>query len=184
MRSHRESSSPSSADTTSTARPWSRLSTMRWWMNSIAPRSMPRVGWAARRRSPAFVNSRATMTFCWSQPGQRLDELVLPVALDARHAHDLSAPHRQGEAAHGGQAAVVLDLEVRDLEHGRAGTRGPLRHLEEHGPADHELRQLGDGRLRCHALAHHATTAHDGDAIGDVEYLAQLVRDEDDGRAL
>ena len=119
-----------------------------------------------------------------SQPGQRLDELVLPVALDARHAHDLPAAHRQGKAAHGGQAAVVLDLEVRDLEHGRAGTRGPLRHLEEHGPADHELRQLGDGRLRRHALAHHATTAHDGDAIGDVEYLAQLVRDEDDGRAL
>jgi hypothetical protein len=38
--------------------------------------------------------------------------------------------------------------------------------------------------LRGPALADGLAAAHDGHVVGDVEHLAQLVRDQDDGRAL
>ena len=60
--------SSSSADTSSTAAPASRISTMRWWMNSIEPTSSPRVGWATMSSRGSPDSSRAMITFCWLPP--------------------------------------------------------------------------------------------------------------------
>src|SRR6266568_2338903 len=68
MRSERERISSNSAETSKTALPASRCSMIRRWMNSIAPISTPRVGWAAIRAVGLAENSRAMMTFCWLPP--------------------------------------------------------------------------------------------------------------------
>ena len=67
-RSARAITSSSSDDTIRTAAPLSRSSTIREWMYSIEPTSMPRVGWEATTKSTSRLNSRATITFCWLPP--------------------------------------------------------------------------------------------------------------------
>lgn len=52
----------------STAQPWSRFSTMRSWMNSVAPMSTPRVGWHTSSTGDPKENSRASTTFCMLPP--------------------------------------------------------------------------------------------------------------------
>ena len=61
-----------------------------------------------------------------AHPGEGLDELALAVALDAGHADDLAGPHLEGEAVDGGQVAVVLDVQVGDLQDGSAGVASAL----------------------------------------------------------
>ena len=68
IRSDISSTSSSSAETSSTAVPASRLA-MTWrWMNSMLPTSRPRVGWSRTRSFSGRSNSRATTTFCWLPP--------------------------------------------------------------------------------------------------------------------
>jgi hypothetical protein len=68
MRSDRLKISSSSADTSSTAAPASRISMIRLWMNSIDPTSRPRVGWATISSLGSPDSSRAMITFCWLPP--------------------------------------------------------------------------------------------------------------------
>ena len=51
-----------------------------------------------------------------AQPGQRLDELGLAVAVDARDADDLAGAHVERDAAHRLELAVVEHVQVLDLE--------------------------------------------------------------------
>jgi hypothetical protein len=67
-RSARARTSSSSEDTSTTAVPSSRLTTICLWMYSIDPTSTPRVGWEATSTSIGRSNSRATTTFCWLPP--------------------------------------------------------------------------------------------------------------------
>ena len=60
-----------SAETSSTATPARLSSTSFLRMNSVAPTSMPRVGWSAMMRQGSLENSRATTTF-WMLPPERL----------------------------------------------------------------------------------------------------------------
>ncbi len=73
----------------------------------------------------------------------------------------------------------ALDLEHRDVGDRRlAGLRGGQL------GADHQLGELlGGGRLRVGG-ADRGAAPDDGDVVGDLQHLAQLVRDEDDGQAL
>jgi hypothetical protein len=68
IRSDIDMISSSSTDTRRIALPASRSSMMRWWMNSIAPMSTPRVGWPTSRRSGLRSISRASTIFCWLPP--------------------------------------------------------------------------------------------------------------------
>ena len=111
-----------------------------------------------------------------------LDQLALPVGVDAGQADDLAGPHLQVEAAHGGQAAVVDHVQVSHLEHRLARRVLGLVDPQQHVATDHQRGQaaLGGalGRHRVDPLA----APQDGHAVGDVEHLVELVRDEDDRR--
>ena len=68
IRSASAAISSSSVDTSSTAAPLLRSSTIVRCMNSIDPTSTPRVGWLAMSRRSGRDSSRATTTFCWLPP--------------------------------------------------------------------------------------------------------------------
>ncbi len=81
------------------------------------------------------------------------------------------------------RCAVVDDVQVVHLEHRLARPRRRLRDLEQHLAADHQLGQaalggaLGGDRRDLHAAPQH------GHAVGDLQHLVELVRDQDDGGA-
>ena len=68
MRSDRRNTSSRSAEHSRIAQPALRFSMMREWMNSIAPTSTPRVGWAITSTGVSNENSRAMTTFCMLPP--------------------------------------------------------------------------------------------------------------------
>jgi hypothetical protein len=118
-----------------------------------------------------------------AQAGDRLDELGLAVAVDAGDADDLAGAGVQREPLDGLEPAVVGDVQVAHLEHRLLRVGGVLLHAQEHLATHHEAGQALLGRaLARHRLDGPAAPQH-GDAVGDVEHLAELVGDEDDRRA-
>ena len=75
-------------------------------------------------------------------------------------------------------------MQVLDLEQDVARLRRLLLDAQEHLAADHRARERRLGR----ALARHRldllAAPQDGDAVGDLEHLVQLVADEDDRLAV
>ena len=118
------------------------------------------------------------------QPHDRLGELGLAVALHAGDREDLAAAHLERDVRDDVLAAGVDDREVlrRRARRRPASACGLLDHQLD-GAADHHRRHLGVGvgRLR---LADDLAEADDGDLVGDLAHLAQLVRDEHDRGAL
>ena len=112
--------------------------------------------------------------------GERLDELALPIAVDAGDRDDLARAQVHGEAAHGVQAAVVAHPEVAHREHVLAGVRVAARDVEQHLAADHQLGQAALAGACAVDGGDLLAAPQDGDAVGDFEYLVQLVRDQDD----
>ena len=86
------------------------------WMNSIAPRSTPRVGCAASRSRAARVSSRATTSFCWLPP------------------ESLPRARRRIGRAHVelGQRAAVAKSRTRRAVEQRAATERGLAVAAEH----------------------------------------------------
>jgi len=119
------------------------------------------------------------------QPGERLGELALAVAGDAGDADDLAAAHRERDAAQRGQTAVALGVQVVGLEYHlprRPGARLATVLLDL--APDHQRRQGLGGRARRRRGRDDAPAAQHRDAVGDLEHLVQLVRDEDDRAAV
>ena len=58
------------------------------------------------------------------QARERVDQLRLPVAVDARDADDLARPHVEGDASHLGKPALVDHLEVAHGERTSPGCAG------------------------------------------------------------
>src|ERR1019366_10782151 len=110
---------------------------------------------------------------------QRLDQFGLPVALDSREGDDLTGVDVEGHAVHRRQTAVVAYDEVANLHHRVARSAGLLFYGQDHVAAHHHRRQLG---LRVAGLGHphDPALADHRDDVGDLAYLAQLVRDEED----
>ena len=74
----------------------------------------------ARADRPLARSRPATATRALGRlpdPGDRLGELALAVAGDARDGDDLARPHDERDAPHGRRAAVALDPDVVELEH-------------------------------------------------------------------
>ncbi len=117
---------------------------------------------------------------CVAQPRDRLHQLVLAVAVDARQRHDLAAADGERQVPDRLQVAVVAHAQVLDLEHGRAELGVRLVHPQQHLAAHHQAREalLGRacGRHRVDLLA----PAQHGHAVGDLQHLAELVADEHD----
>ena len=118
-----------------------------------------------------------------SQPGQDLDELGLPVAVDAGDADDLARAHvearcpRTFSRPRSSHCPDVLDLEQR-----APGARRRLLDAEQHLAPHHEAREAGLGRALAGTVSIFAASEH-GDPVGDLEHLVQLVGDEDDRHA-
>ena len=83
----------------------------------------------------------------------------------------------------GGQAAVVDHVQIAHLQHRLAGRVLGLVDLQQHVAADHQRGQRALGRALGRHRVDLLAAPQDGHAVGDVEHLVELVRDEDDRRA-
>ena len=101
-----------------------------------------------------------------TQARDRLDQLLLAVAVDPGDRHDLAAADGQRHPVDGHQVAVVADLELLDREDRLLGLRGLLLHRQKHVAADHHPGQaLLGGALAGHGADLLAAAQH-GDAVG------------------
>ena len=129
--------------------------------------------------SPAFSRLSTGRPSARSHADDRLGQLRLAVALYAGYAQDFAGAHRKGHRVDRGRAKVAGDAEVVRLEHGLAGF-GLAASKPRQRPANHHLRELRGGDLRFIDRADGFSGAQYGDPVGDIEHLAQLVRDKDD----
>jgi hypothetical protein len=118
------------------------------------------------------------------QAGDGVDQLGLPVAVDAGDADDLPRADGQRQPAHGLEAAVVVDDEVGDLQPRLGRPAGRLLDREHDVAADHQPREALLGRARGGLGGDVAPAPQHGHAVRDVEDLVELVGDEDHRRAL
>jgi hypothetical protein len=118
-----------------------------------------------------------------AQPQQRLDQLALTAAFDARDADDLGGVHQEGGVADGELPHVVDDHELLD------GQDRLARLLDCHDPrpddglAQDEAREAAVVRLGRRHRRYHAASPHDGHPARHGEDLPQLVGDEEDRAA-
>ena len=88
-----------------------------------------------------------------AQPGEHLDQLGLPVAVDAGDADDLAAPYRERDAAHPLEVAVVERVEILDLEQRLPGRGGVLLDPQQHlAPHHHPGQPFLGGALPRHGV--------------------------------
>ena len=97
----------------------------------------------------------------------------LAVPVDAGDADDLARLHLEGDPAHSLEAALVVHVQVLDVEQRLARLGGLLVDAQEHLAADHEAGEpflgralAGDGLDRLPAPQH-------GDPVGDLEHLVR-----------
>ena len=112
---------------------------------------------------------------------QQLEQLGLPVAVDAGDAENLAATDRQADVGERVQAAPVGDTDVGQLE----PRRGIARRLRAFFAgvverADHQPGQLRFAHLMALRARDDTAGAHHEDTIGDRHHLAELVGDEQD----
>ena len=114
----------------------------------------------------------------------RVDQLRLAVAVHPGEPDDLAAPDLERESPHLRDPAVVGHMQVVDLEQRRGRRRRALLHAQQHLAADHQPREALLGRTRSRQRLDLLAAAQDGDPVGDLGHLVQLVADEDDRHAL
>ena len=110
-----------------------------------------------------------------AEPGERVDQLGLAVAVDAGDADDLAGADVERDAAHLLEAPVVEDVQVVDLEQRVARRRGRLLDAEQHLAADHRPREALLGRALLRNRLDRLAAPQHGDPVGDLEHLVQLV---------
>jgi len=119
-----------------------------------------------------------------TEAGEDLGQLRLAVAGHAGDPQDLAGAHLEGDPPEGREAAIALRPHVLHAQHHRArGERRPLDRLDDLA-ADHQAGQARRRRVGDRDPGRRdPAPPHDGDPVGDLADLAQLVADEDDGRA-
>ena len=85
--------------------------------------------------------------FDLGEPGDRLDQLRLAVAVHTCDADDLAGPHVEGDAADLFDPAVVAHMEVLHCQQHVAGLRRRLVDAQQHLAPDHRARKRLLGRL-------------------------------------
>ena len=157
------------------------------------PAPLPVLGDVAEARVERVAHACAVMSspsivivpaFGDRRPGDRVDQLGLAVSVDARDADDLAGADLERDAAHLLDPAVVHDLQVLDHEQRLAGLGGDLVDAQQYLPADHQPGEALLGRARRGQRVDLLPAPQDGDPVGDVGHLVQLVADEDDRLAL
>ncbi len=117
-------------------------------------------------------------------PGQRLEQLRLAVAGDARDADDLAGAHLEADALDPGHTGAIAHAQAFDLEHGCAGPSRRLLDPEQDLAPDHQLGELLGRGLGRAPVRDHRSLAHDRDVVGRGHDLAQLVGDQHDRSTL
>ena len=92
--------------------------------------------------------------------------------------------HLEGDASHLLDPPLVADVETVDLEQGLARRGAPSSRPQQHLATDHQLGEALLGRPGGGQRLDELAAPQDGDAVGDLEHLVQLVADEDDRHAL
>ena len=113
-------------------------------------------------------------------PASASSKLRLAVARDAGKADNLAATQGEGDVVDARHAAIVAHDEIARFERDLAGVGGDFLDLEDHFASDHCVSQF---RRRCPGgfeSRDHFASAHDGDAVGQMHDLAQLMGDEND----
>ena len=105
--------------------------------------------------------------------GEHLDELALPVALDAGDAEDLALAQLERHALQRRHAAVGAGRQVLDLERRpRPGLAGFLSTRSRTSRPTISGRDLLLVRVLGDQVADHLAAPHHRDAVGDLEHLA------------
>jgi len=107
-----------------------------------------------------------------------------PFAVDAGEGDDLAGAHRKRRAADRLETAVVEHAQILDGQDRALWRVGLLLYPEDHVAPDHHTGERLLGGAGARNCAHRLAAAQHGDAVGDLEHLAELVRDEDDRRAV
>ena len=118
------------------------------------------------------------------QAGDGLTQLLLAAARDAGHAQDLAAPDIEVHPVDGHGPLVDADGQVPDLQQGAGLFHHGALDVQVHLVAHHELGELlliGLGGVYGGDVL---PLAEDGDPVGDLQHLVELVGDDDDGVAL
>ena len=110
------------------------------------------------------------------QADQRLRQLTLAVALDAGHAQDLAGADVEAR----GRAASPSPRRPSTCRTGAPISTFGLLQAEQHRPADHHLGELRLRRLGGRRLPDDRAAPQDGDPVGDLHDLVELVADEHD----
>src|SRR5262249_13085625 len=103
---------------------------------------------------------------CAEEAGERVDQLRLPVAVDAGDADDLAGANLERDAPHLLEAALVEDVEVFDLEQWLGRLRGGLVDAQEHLAADHHPGEALLGRAGARHGVDPSAAPQDGDPVG------------------
>ena len=115
--------------------------------------------------------------------GDGLAEFLLAAAGNARHAEDLAGGDGKVDVVQRLDAVFIDDGEVVYVQHRRVAQGVGAMDGEVHRRATMRSVQFaGGGLLRVHR-ADAVALAEDGDAVGDVQHLVELVGDDDDGAA-
>ena len=111
-------------------------------------------------------------------------ELGLPVPVDAGDRDDLAASHRERDAAHLLELALVAHVQVVHLERDVARRGRRLVDAQQHVAADHHPCEAVLGRAFARDGVDPLAAPEHRDPVGDLEHLVQLVADEDDRLAV
>ncbi len=119
-----------------------------------------------------------------AQPRDRVDQLGLPVAVDAGDADDLPTAHLEREPAHLLEPTIVAHVQVLDPEQRLARCRHTFLDAQQHLAPDHQPGELLLGRPSGRQRLDLLPAPQHRHPVGDLEHLVQLVADEDDRHPL
>ena len=121
----------------------------------------------------------------WQQAREHVEQLALPVARHAGHAHDLAGAQAQVDAVQADHAQRVGDPQAARFEQHRcARRRAWLNPANVDLASDHGLGQAFDAGFGDRQFLHHAPGAHHRDLIAQAHHLLELVGDQQNGGAL
>ena len=110
--------------------------------------------------------------------GERLDQLALPVTLDAGNAEDLALVQLERHVAQREDAPVRICREVLDTQGDRPGLGRGLVDPKQDITTHHQPGDLGFVRLFCNQVADDLAPAHHGNLVRDRKDFFELMADE------
>ena len=118
-----------------------------------------------------------------SEARDGVDQLGLPVAVNARNTDDLAGSDLERHVPNLLEPTVVANVQALYAEECRCRSGRSFVDLEKDFSPDHERRELFLGRAFGRQCLYDLSSTQDGYTVRDVENFIQLVADEDDRHA-